>query len=104
MLFSPFGGFCLDKIGKGVILNLRVRPNSSRFEAGKFDAARNELRVKVCSPAQDGKANRELIKELEKFFGSRIEILRGEKSSTKTIVVRAGRENVLAKIAPAEKP
>lgn len=83
---------------KGVILNLRVKPNSSCFKLRKFDASRNELSVNVCSPAQKGKANKELLKGLKGIFASEVELLKGEKSDKKTVVVHAGIEQVLAAI------
>lgn len=88
---------------KGVILKLRVAANSSRFELGEFNSLQNELRVKVCSPAQKGKANKELLKELKKIFNSKVEILKGEKSNKKIVGVWASREKVLAALHNKDK-
>tara|TARA_Y100000310_G_scaffold327497_2_gene393973 strand:- start:7509 stop:7784 length:276 start_codon:yes stop_codon:yes gene_type:complete len=86
----------LNKEEKGVILKLHVRPNSAKFDVGDIGSLEEELRVKVCSPARSGKANKELIKKLRKFFNSSIEIITGEKSNKKNILVHSSKENVLA--------
>lgn len=92
-----------DKLSKGVILKLRVIPNSSAFKLLEFDETQNELRIKVCSPAQKGKANKEIIQKLGKIFGSKVKIIKGEKSNKKLVAVEANREAVLAKLSP-QKP
>jgi uncharacterized protein (TIGR00251 family) len=104
--YYPRLGFLLvQKIETGVILRLRVISNSACFRLTGFDAAQNELRVKVCSPAHKGKANKELLKGLKKIFNSNVEIIKGNKSNKKTVLVHASREQVLATLAPKkEKP
>jgi len=77
-----------------------VQANSSRFKLARFDPVQNELMVKVCLPALKGKANKELLKELKKVFNSSAEIIKGEKSNKKKVLVHARSEQVLAAIAP----
>lgn len=89
---------------KGVILKLHIAAKSYRFELGEFDGLQNELRVKVCSPPHKGKANKELLKELKKAFSANVDILKGEKSNKKIVLVHASKEKVLAVLKPTEKP
>ena len=88
----------IDKISKGVILNLIVVPNSAKFEMTGFEVP-NNLRVKVCSPAQKNKANKEILKKLGKFFNAKIEIIKGKKSNRKIVLVQAEEKKVLKKLA-----
>ena len=87
----------MSEIEKGVILRLKVAANSSRFElepCGTDDL----LRVKVCSPARNGKANKELLKQLRNLFDAKVRILKGEKSNKKIVLVQAGSEKVAEKL------
>jgi len=92
-----------DNIQKGVILKLKVVPNSANFEVAWFDAP-HELRIKVCSPAQKQKANKEILKKLGKLFNSQVEILKGKNSTKKTITVHASKGKILEAVARIEKP
>lgn len=92
-----------NNIEKGVILKLTVVPNSSCFETA-WDESAQELRVKVCSPAQKQKANKEILKKLGKLFNSQVEILKGKNSAKKMILVHSSNEKVLEAIAPHGKP
>jgi uncharacterized protein (TIGR00251 family) len=67
------------------ILKVKVIPNSSRSEVGKMLG--DELKVKLMSPPEDGKANKELIKLLEKHFKASVEILSGHTSQHKVVKV-----------------
>ena len=91
-----------DKLQKGVVLKLRVIPNSPAFKLGEFDEPKNELRVKVRSPAQKGKANKEILQELGRVFNSSVEIVKGKKSKQKIVTVDASREKVLAALFKQE--
>ena len=86
----------VEKNHQGVIINLKVVPNSSCFKIEEFDAAKNELRVKVCSPPEKGKANKELLKKLQKVFDSKVEIIKGEKSNKKKVLVQASEKKMAA--------
>lgn len=73
-------------------LKVKVIPKSARTQIEVISAG--ELKVKVNSPPDRGKANRELIGLLAEHFGvsqSCIRIIRGEKSRNKVIeIVDAG--------------
>jgi uncharacterized protein len=70
--------------------NIRVTPNSGRC-VGMLDKSKR-LRFFLKSPAQEGKANRELIKTIAKALGipqDMVEILVGATARTKTIRVNS---------------
>ena len=72
-----------------VTIDIKVHPGSSRkallFREGE------RLAVYVHSPQEKGKANKDALKLLSKELGipsSRLEIVKGERSRLKTIVVK----------------
>ena len=66
------------------MIKVVVKPNASKFAIKKKD---NYYIVSVKSVAENGKANMELIRELRKFFGRRVRIIRGVKSRKKIIEI-----------------
>jgi len=80
-----------------VLLEIRVRPNSSRNKVGGTVGDPPRLVVAVQAPAVDGKANQAVIKELASAFGLRARdftIVFGELGRDKRIIVE-GDEAVL---------
>jgi|Deesub1362B_J571_1020462.scaffolds.fasta_scaffold00011_174 hypothetical protein len=74
---------------EGVVLNVRVQPKASKAEVAGVHEGR--LKIKVTSPPEDGKANREVIKLLAGHFGvnkSSIRIIKGETSRDKVIEIK----------------
>ena len=73
---------------EGWVLTLRVQPGASRTEvSGPYGDA---LRIRVASPANDGKANAELLRFVADTLGvprSAVSILRGHGSRDKTLLV-----------------
>ena len=72
--------------GDGVQIDIRVKPNSKEFgvhlESGEM--------IVFCKAApENGKANRELIKELSKLFRCEVRIVSGLTSRHKTIQLSA---------------
>jgi len=75
--------------GEGVAVKVKVRPGSSR--QGVRVLENGEIIVHVHSSPEKGKANQELIKLLSRRMGvsaSRLQIVRGEKSRRKTILIK----------------
>jgi uncharacterized protein (TIGR00251 family) len=69
-------------------LKVRVIPNARRNELSAI--SQDEVRLKIQAPAQDGKANTEVIRFLAELIDcqkSRIAIKRGEKARNKTIEI-----------------
>lgn len=72
----------------GLILSLKISPNASKNEIIKTE---DGLKIKVTAQPIDGKANKALVEFLAKQFKvpkTSIEILRGETSKEKTILIK----------------
>ncbi|HMV79533.1 MAG TPA: DUF167 domain-containing protein [Leptospiraceae bacterium] len=67
-------------------ISVKVKPGSKKSSVEVV--SETELSVKIHAPAQEGKANEELILVLSEFYNipkSRITLLRGLKSRTKIL-------------------
>jgi uncharacterized protein len=74
----------LQKVSQGVIVDVFVKPNSKRFQLKREE---NEL-VAFCSEAPiKGKVNKELLKQLSRFFGHKVELVSGFTSRQKRFLV-----------------
>lgn len=72
----------------GIIFTLRISPNASKNEIIKEETG---IKVKITAQPIDGKANKALIEFLSKRFKipkSYFEIIRGETSKDKTILIK----------------
>jgi len=65
-----------------MLINVKVKPNSKKFHVKEG----NRWVVSLTEPAENNRANLELIKELSKLYGS-CKILRGKTSRNKTIEI-----------------
>lgn len=74
--------------GQGWTLALRVQPGAARtVVAGRYGDA---LRVRVAAPANEGKANAELVRFVARVLDlprSSVRIVHGERSRTKIVSV-----------------
>lgn len=71
-----------------MILYVRVIPRSKKKEI--IDLGDNRVRVKVISPPAEGRANRELIESLARYYGkskSSITIRKGIASRDKVVEI-----------------
>jgi hypothetical protein len=76
----------------GRLVRVRVIPNSDRSSITRKE---DEIKVKVTSPAEKGKANRKLLRILYRTFGTRdIEIVGGKTSRRKLIRIHADQDMV----------
>ncbi len=78
----------LKETKDGMILSLRISPNASKNEIIKEDAG---IKVKITAQPIDGKANKALIEFLSKQFKipkSYFEIIRGETSKDKVLLIK----------------
>ncbi len=64
-------------------LKLKVKPNSKRTEILKQED--HEIVLAVKSPAENNKANIEIIKFFSKMFKTKVKIVKGLKSRNKII-------------------
>lgn len=91
---------CVRQGRDGTYLDLHVVPASKR-EAIDYDEYGKRLRLRVCSPAVDGQANKAVIAHLSQLFGS-CELVCGQKGRKKTVLIRGGEINrVLSQIEQA---
>jgi len=68
-------------------IEIKVIPNAKKKEVIKEG---DKIKIKVNSPAIEGKANKEVIEDLAKFLNvkkSRISIIKGERSRNKLIEI-----------------
>ena len=82
------------------LIEIRVRPNSSRNKVGGSAGDPPRLVVAVQAPAVDGKANDAVIKELAKVFDLRARdftIVHGELGRDKRIMVSGDEPTIRAK-------
>lgn len=73
---------------KGCILKCWIQPRSSR--SAIVGVHGDALKIALTAPPVDGKANKELLKFLAKYFKlpkSSIQIIAGESSRSKTILI-----------------
>lgn len=82
----------------GIVISLRISPNASKNEIIKTG---EEIKVKITAQPIDGKANKALIEFLSKNFKipkSLIEIIKGETSKDKTVLIKCKDEEKLQKL------
>lgn len=80
-------------------MSVYIQPNSSKNEfCGEYNGT---LKIKIASPAVDGKANKELINFLAKYLKlkkSLINIKRGETSRHKVLEIFLEKEDINSEI------
>ncbi|MFN3233793.1 MAG: DUF167 domain-containing protein [Gammaproteobacteria bacterium] len=81
-------------------LEVYIQPGSKKSEiAGKHDG---RLKIRIKSPPEDGRANKEIITFVSKWLGIKkqdVSIIAGEKSRFKTLAVTGSVELPLKKLA-----
>jgi len=81
----------LRATGDGVVIALHVQPRASRN--GLAGEVEGELKLRLTSPPVEGAANELCRKYFAKLLGvarSRLELVSGEKSRHKQLLVRGG--------------
>lgn len=77
----------LEKKKNGTLLKTKVKPNSQNFKIDEINPWRNQLKIKVTSKPEKGKANRELLNELKTNLNKKIKITVGKKSREKKLLI-----------------
>jgi len=72
---------------KGLILDVYVKPSSKEF---KIVVEGDEVVVHCSEEPVGGRVNRELVKELSRLFGKRVDLVSGSSSRQKTLLVKDG--------------
>ncbi len=78
----------LRETEEGVTIQLAVTPNAKRTEVVGYSEWKRAVEIRISSPPKGGKANAELIEFLRGLFGKPVEIVRGERSTNKVVLVR----------------
>ncbi|ADB57362.1 DUF167 domain-containing protein [Archaeoglobus profundus] len=78
----------MKETDKGILIEVDVSPNAKRTAITGYDPWRKALKVSVKSPPRGGKANRELTDFLGGIFNCKVEIVKGEKSTKKTVLLK----------------
>ena len=76
----------MKEIKQGVI-KVILKPNSSKNKIKEFDSERNAYRIEIKAPAENNKANIELIKFISKSLKKNVKIIKGFKSREKLIKI-----------------
>ncbi len=79
----------------GIEVDVSVSPRSDRSGAEGVDEWRKRLIVRVKAPPLDGRANKEVEDLFKKVTGCRSEIIRGQTSRQKTVLVIGDRDAIL---------
>ena len=84
-------------VQEGVKISLFVQPNAPKSQiVGEYN---NQLKIKIKAPPVDGKANEAIIEFFSELLGipqNRVEILRGDKSKGKVILVHGMKQAQVA--------
>ena len=74
----------------GTIITVFVKPNSPKF---KVELDGNEIIIFSTEEPEKGKVNKEIIKELSRFFKSKVEMVSGVTSKQKQLFVKGMGKN-----------
>ncbi|AIU70245.1 hypothetical protein TEU_07805 [Thermococcus eurythermalis] len=72
----------------GALLLIYVQPKAKKNGIEGVDEWRGRLKVRIQAPPVEGKANREVVKFFSKMLGADVEIVGGETSREKTLLIR----------------
>lgn len=79
-------------------LKIHVSPGKKEFKIKGIREFSDALNVDVSAPAQDGKANEELVEKLAEFFQSAVKIVSGNTSRDKFIELDLNKAEFKAKL------
>jgi uncharacterized protein (TIGR00251 family) len=92
-------GMKLQETAQGVVLDVHVKPKSKKF---RVEVDGDEVVVSCREAPLKGKANRELLKQLSRLFGRKVELVSGFTSRQKRFLVSdIGAEEVKRILASA---
>ena len=82
----------------GLEIDISVSPRSDRSGTEGIDEWRKRLIVRVKAPPLDGRANKEVEELLRKVTGCRSEVIRGQTSRQKTVLVIGDPDQILKRL------
>ncbi|HPM85631.1 MAG: DUF167 domain-containing protein [Candidatus ainarchaeum sp.] len=75
------------------VLNAKISTGKKEFKV-EFDKEKNIILIKTTQQPDKNKANKEILKELKKFFNSEVKIVSGIKSKEKKININLPKKEV----------
>lgn len=84
----------MREVKDGVEIDISVSPRSDRSGAEGMDEWRKRLTVRVKAPPLDGRANKEVESLFRTITGFKSEVVRGQTSRQKTILVHGDMKTV----------
>ncbi len=73
---------------EGTLLFIHVQPKAKKNTVEGVDEWRGRLKVKVKAPPVEGKANKEVVKFFSRLLDTEVEIVKGETSREKDLLVK----------------
>jgi uncharacterized protein (TIGR00251 family) len=80
----------IKETDKGLMLDVYVKPRSREF---RIVVEGDEIVVHCVEEPVGGRVNRELVKELSRLFGKRVEFVSGSSSRQKRLLVKDAEKN-----------
>ena len=85
-------------IDGGLEVDISVSPRSDRSGTEGIDEWRKRLIVRVKAPPLDGRANKEVEELFRKVTGCRSEVIRGQTSRQKTVLILGNPDDILRRL------
>jgi hypothetical protein len=80
---------------EGVVLDILVKPRSPEF---KITVEAEEIIVLCKEEPVEGKANKEIVKELSRLFRNRVELVSGFSSKQKRLLVKGAEKSEIERV------
>ena len=88
----------IRSVKDGCELDVLVSPRSNRSGPEGVDEWRRMLVLRVRAPPLDGRANKEVESTISEITGFRCQVVRGQTSRQKTIMIQGPAETVASKL------
>ncbi|MGD6934837.1 MAG: DUF167 domain-containing protein [Candidatus Bathyarchaeia archaeon] len=85
----------IKETADGVIITIFVKPNSPKFSI-QLDG--DEIVVHATEEPERGKVNKEILKELTRFFHAKVELVSGATSRQKQLAVLGAKKEEVEQI------
>ena len=82
----------------GLEVDISVSPRSDRSGTEGIDEWRKRLIVRVKAPPLDGRANKEVEELFRKATGCKSEVIRGQTSRQKTVLILGNSDDILKRL------
>ncbi len=77
----------VEETDKGLLVFIEVAPKAIKFQITGYNPWREKIEIRVKSPPTKGKANQEIIKEIGQLTQHKVELISGQKSQYKTLLI-----------------